>query len=540
MASIFDTIYAHKDYNKVAIYYKKHSITYKCFCNETLRLVTFFKTIGIKKGDIVTLVLPNIPECILSIYALNYIGAKINILHFLSSFNIINSKMDILKSNYVILLDSEYIKNKEFINKSKNNFIFVNPTNYENIFKKIIYRFKIKKPNSKLSNVFNLSDYKKYNIFDTKNNKIDNLDNKETSFYIHSGGTTSDPKIIELSNNAVEFSAINLNKHVTKKDISSVSISLIVPVFHCFGLCTSMHNALGNNASLYVVSKFNTEEIVKAINDNKLNSIIGVYIVFKKLLEAFKKTNCNLDNLNECFMGSDSHNITFITEFNDYLKSKNAKNAILAEGYGLTETAGVVSTNTINNYKLGSVGKPVGTVKVKIIDENNNPLECNKIGEICIAGDTIMNCYYDSEESNQETVLFINNEKYIKSGDLGYINEEGYLFFEGRKKRIYKIAGITIFPVEVENIVQNLKEIVSDASLEFIDNKSEKPYLVLFVVKTCTCNVKTEAEMKDLIFSEIKKNTIKYNWPKDIIFIDSLPRTTLGKVDHKKLISYIS
>ena len=103
MASIFDTIYTHKDSNKVAIYYKKHSITYKCFCNKTLRLVTFFKTIGIKKGDIVTLVLPNIPECILSIYALNYIGAKINISHFLSSFNIINSKMDILKSNYVKL-----------------------------------------------------------------------------------------------------------------------------------------------------------------------------------------------------------------------------------------------------------------------------------------------------------------------------------------------------------------------------------------------------------------------------------------------------
>jgi len=588
----------YKESNDVAIYYKNNCISYKDFYENVLKLVTFFERLGIKKGDVVTLVLPNIPQCIYSIYALNVIGAIINILHPLTKFGNILEKMDILNSKYVILLETLYQDNVNFITDEECDkfFIFVNPVSEDGFLKSFLFHFKYKKPKIcnnvtlfdlfkhcekkeinfnkneiiEIKNIFKedsfendenydfrkdfrnfkLEDFKeKENDKNIKNNEIGNLINglilnnisenkedysqlsKNTSIVIHSGGTTGEPKIIELSNESINNLAKNLNLDIMKEGPKNKSVLTVLPIFHCYGLCVCVHGFLYNHGSLYLMPKFDVDEVINGINNNKINSIIGIPSMFKKIIEHPKFRDCNIKNMHECFMGADMCNLDLIRRFNEFTIGKET-NLLLCEGYGLSETCSVISANTAKNYKIGSVGKPFNAINVKVIDENGNELEHNKIGEIYISGNTLMNRYYKDKKGTEETFTLIDGVKYIKSGDIGYLDKDGFLFIKGRKKRVYKISGVSVYPKDVENIALSFTKYIKEASLEYFG--LPKPHMILYLIKNENNDIKEE-DLVIKISNEIKEKTIKYNWPEKIIFLEEFPKTKLGKIDHNKL-----
>ena len=492
-------------------------------------MANYFVNIGIKKGDIVTLVLPNIPTCVYSIYALNYIGAKISILHFLTRFKEVNDKMDFTGSKYAIIMDSLFQGNNDFIKNSDKTFIFANPLKHDSWYKRLIYYFK--GPSIKKSkNVLKLDEFTKSRI---KIKEFSNLRANEMSFLIHSGGTTDIPKTIELSNNAINNISVNLNVEITDENDKTLAV---LPVFHCFGLCVGIHTFLNIHASIYLMSKFSTKEVIDGINNDKINMIIGIPSMIRKIIEDENFKNCKIENLHECFIGADSLNTALIDEFDKFTDGKDTE-AIICEGYGLTETASVVIVNTQSNYKIGSLGKPTPNVSVKILDEDNNVAKIKEIGEICVAGNTLMNGYFNNPKATEEAFIYINGEKYLRTGDLGYIDKDGFVFFKERKKRVFKISGVSIYPSEIENLVLKFEDIVQEVSLEYISLGNQKPFLALFVVKK---NMeKSESEITELIMDKIKNKTIKYNWPSRIIFLDKLPRTKANKINHNELIASV-
>lgn len=591
--NLFSCFEKYKDSNDIAIYYKNKKISYKDFYENVLKLATFLERVGVKKGDIVTLVLPNIPQCVYSLYAINVIGAVVNILHPLTKFNTILENMDIFNSKYVILLETLYQDNINFF-KDKDcdkYFIFVNPVSEDGFLKSFLFHFKYKKP--KINNNVTLLDlYKHCNPKDLKENNIDdieiknifkedNLENDEnydfrkdfrnfklnfdidniennldnnidnylnsnnysennndytkisnnTSIIIHSGGTTGEPKIIELSDESINNLAENLNLDIMKEGPQGKSVLSVLPIFHCFGLCVGVHGFLYNKGAIYLMSKFNVDEVINGINKNKINSIIGIPSMFKKILEHDKFKSCNIENIHECFMGADASNLDIIRRFNEFAIGKKS-NLLLCEGYGLSETCSVISVNTAKNYKIGSVGKPFSTISVKIIDENCIELGRNKIGEIYIAGNTLMNRYFKDQKSTEEVFTMIDNVKYIKTGDIGYLDKDGFLFIKGRKKRVYKISGVSIYPKDVENIALSFTKYIKEASLEYFG--SPKPHMILYLIKTENNKIDNNELIKK-ITDAIKEKTIKYNWPEKIIFLEEFPKTKLGKIDHNKL-----
>ncbi len=529
MASIFDRVIDYKDSDKVAIYFKKHNITYKKLYKNVLRMSNYFVNIGIKKGDIVTLVLPNIPTCVYALYALNYIGAKVSILHFLTRFKAIVDKMDVLKSKYVILPETLIDGSNDYIVKNDKKFILVNPFKYHSWLKRLVYYFK--KPSIKKSkNIFNLDEFTNTRVELTTFN---NFEKNETSFFIHSGGTTDVPKIVELSNEALEGISINLFNGLSSENNKTLAV---LPIFHCYGLCVGIHSFLSIHASIYLMDKFSPSEVISGINSGKINMIIAIPAMMKKIMEDRHFKKCKIENLGECFVGADSLNTTLIKEFNKLVRFKKT-NAKIYEGYGLTETSSVVIVNTKSNYKLGSFGKPTANIDVIILDDDNNIVKANEIGEICIAGNTLMNGYYNNPEATRDSFINIDGKKYLRTGDIGYIDKEGFVFFKERKKRIFKISGVTIYPREIENLVLKFDNIIKDASLELINDDKGKPSLILFVVKRNSND--DESEIIELIMDKIKKNFIKYNWPGRIVFLDNIPKTAAGKVNHNMLISII-
>lgn len=158
-----------------------------------------------------------------------------------------------------------------------------------------------------------------------------------------------------------------------------------------------------------------------------------------------------------------------------------------------------------------------------------NPKNGNEIGELYISGDTLMNGYYLDEHSTNNVFVNINNKKYVRTGDLGYIDDDGFIFLKGRKKRMFIISGFNIYPQEIEKLVCSINGI-KDASLEMFE--TPKKHLNLYVIKDSE-HVIDESILKQSIIDLLKKKIIKYGMPSKIIFIDQFPKTRVGKIDHK-------
>ena len=166
-----------------------------------------------------------------------------------------------------------------------------------------------------------------------------------------------------------------------------------------------------------------------------------------------------------------------------------------------------------------------------ILDETNNKVSNNVVGEVFINGDTLMNSYLNDLAQTNATLVNIDNKIWVKTGDLGYLDEDGFLFLKGRIKRMFKISGINVYPSEVEKISCQV-EGVFDASLEYIEkSKSLELFIILDKNKTKDIN-----EIKQSIFEKLNYKLLKYSIPKEIIIMDSFPKTKVGKIDHNALV----
>jgi acyl-CoA synthetase (AMP-forming)/AMP-acid ligase II len=190
----------------------------------------------------------------------------------------------------------------------------------------------------------------------------------------------------------------------------------------------------------------------------------------------------------------------------------------------------VCSVNTHEHFRHGSVGKPLTDMSFTVRDEMQNILPAGAVGEVYIAGNTLMNGYRGEAAATNSTLVILEDKLWVRSGDLGYLDEDGYLFLKSRIKRVFKIAGINIYPAEVEKIATDLSEDVYDAALELFD--APMPHLVLFLVRSRESG-RTEEEIRTLLTQQIGEKLTKYCMPQKIVFLDSFPKTKVGKTDHK-------
>lgn len=520
--TLFDSLLKYSDCNHNAIYFENKKISFKELVINVKKMINYLKQSGIKENDVVTIVLPNLPVTVYLFYALNAMGAIQNIVHPLTPFLKVIESMKLTDSKKVILLETVYQDNIEDFKKYNYDFFFANPMYDKSSLMKNLFYLKYKKA-KKQDNIYKVDDFRKYEAL--QDYKITN-ENKD-AIYLHSGGTTGVPKIIALSNDSINNLASKVSG-IIKQPIYGKSMLAVLPSFHGFGLGMGIHSPLYNGAASALMMKFNSTKVIKWINQNKVNLMIGVPLLYQKLLKDEKFKSCKLSNLTHCFIGGDNVLASLLEQFNQVMKENNSF-AMLLEGYGLTETVTVCSVNTKESFKIGSVGKPLNGIEIVILDENQNQLLANKIGEVYVAGDTLMNKYLNDIEATKNTMVNINNKTYIKTGDLGYLDSEGFLFLKGRMKRMFKVSGINVYPSEIEKIATDNKH-VHDAALEYFS--SPKPHMVLFVIKNNKSSLSND-EIKKIILEDLSKKVLKYSMPSKIIFMDEFPKTNVGKIDHK-------
>ena len=262
------------------------------------------------------------------------------------------------------------------------------------------------------------------------------------------------------------------------------------------------------------------------MNKTKFTCICGVPTIYEKLLLEPKFTNNkNLKHLHCCFCGGDSMSQSLEERFNAAMDKAGSK-CRLFQGYGLTEAIAVNCVNTFNAHKSGSLGKAMPEADFKVVDQNNKEVKRGEIGEIIFKSGALMLGYFKDEEGTKNCIV----DGYLHTGDLGYMDEEDFIFFKQRKKRVVKVSGVAVFPSEVEQLIESMPEVKCCAAIHIPDPKLLNAIKVFVVAKYFD-----ETAMKDKILETCRKYLIRWSVPTEIEFRDELPLTMLGKVDFRAL-----
>ncbi len=518
-----------KTYPKnTALYYMGVNISYARLVEDIDAIAGWFASRGIKEGDVVTLCMPNIPQCVVCFYALSKLGAVAHMVHPLAPETQLSEYMDEVGSKMLVLPDIMAKKYPTHL-AGEREVLLCSPAHYLGFVKRAIYGVSVRKETSGLNEYASVSRYE--SAIKHKSDVTEFKDAEATAVYLHSGGTSGKPKTIELSSRSIN--ALTATSHdilgVKKEQLDGISMLAVLPMFHGFGLAMGVHAALVVGGYDVLMPKFKTKETIKLIAKNKIKCMIGVPTLYRALLNRPEFDGEMLKNLLVAFVGGDYVPTQLLADFNERM-AKNGSKALLLEGYGLTETVTVCSVNKLNEHKKGSIGKPILGVTITAFSDGK-PLPPMEIGELCIAGDTLMNAYLNDTEGTKAVFFDYEGTTYVNSGDMGYVDEEGYVFFKSRVKRMAKVSGIPIFPSEIERLCMDTVDEVREACAAAVPDEKLGNAIVLFV----TLNAQAE-DIESKLCDLIEDKLSVYARPRKVVIVDAFPQTLVGKIDVNKLV----
>ncbi len=411
-----------------AINYFGVKTTYKELLDKIDVCARALRSQGVRKGDCVTICMPNTPEAVIALYATNKIGAIANMLHPLSSEEEIKFTLKATKSVVLITINITFDKIKNIIDDIDNIYKVVVVSPKESMPPLLGLGYMLTKEMSlnitKDDEFFtNWSDFYNHG-YKYKGTILAHRGKDDTALYLHSGGTTGSPKHIMISNGNVNLvmKQIPIILDLGEKD----TILGILPMFHCFGLVACMLGFLCCGSTVALIPQFDAKRFDKLIRKYKPTIIGGVPTLFQALMTNPYMINVDMSFVRYVVSGGDTLSPEKNEQVNKFLE-EHGSSAHIIQGYGLTESTGGSCIGGLGSDKLGSVGIPLAGNVFKILDPNTMEEKATgEIGEICITGDCVMQGYLDNEEETNNVVrLHEDGKRWIHTGDLGYMDSDG-------------------------------------------------------------------------------------------------------------------
>ena len=348
------------------------------------------------------------------------------------------------------------------------------------------------------------------------------------ALYMHSSGTTGKSKTVRLSACAVNAVAFHQYAVDVAHDYGESYSLCVLPCFHAFGLGASMHYCLCNNYPPIIMSKFDAVKANDYIRRYRVQYISGVPNMFHKMYEAENFDNEGLKNLTVLYSGGDIVSESFVEQFNAALLKRGSIGKLF-RGWGLTEMSAVCSTNNHLRCKAHSVGPLLNGLEVCVLDEDGHKLPTGEQGEITLTGEMLMNGYLPTEDDDSDGFWYDEDGKpWVRTGDMGIVDEDGFLFFTGRKKRIIMISGYNIYPYSIEQTINALPEVNESCAVQGYNEKG-RPLVKLCVVKADPAA--DEDALRDYLFDYCQRHLNGFAVPRKIEFREFLPRTKMDKID---------
>lgn len=531
---------ATKHPNAIAIDYMNVKISYSNLYKDVIRYANILKSYKISKGDRITICLPNIPQAVILFYAVLCIGAQANMIHPLSSGNEIEYCVNLSKSKLLFVFDAFANKVTQINCPTLQKIVYTGASETLPLYMRAAFyisqgkNINPPKESNKICSLklFSLKASIKKDI-ESKNIQDKTVKNIDTAAILYSGGTTGTQKGIMLSHLNFNALATQTAKNGTDHIEIGDKMLAVLPMFHGFGLGVCIHTAIMYGMSIILVPRFNADSFAKLLLKKKPSFIAGVPTLYEALLRNDRLKNVDFSKAKGVFAGGDTLPYDVKIRFDEELKKHNSK-VLLREGFGLTECVTASALTPASAYKKGSVGIPYSDTFYKIIEpETENELPYGEDGEICISGPTVMNGYLDNPS---ETAKVLKKHKdgriWLHTGDIGFMDEEGFIYFKSRLKRMIKCSGYSVYPSQTEEIINGHEAVSLSCVIGVHDDYKMNKLKAFIVLKD---GFEPNEEMKKSIEQYCRKNIATYALPKEFEFRDNLPLTKVGKVAYTVL-----
>lgn len=527
---------AHAYPNNIAFTFMGRSTTYRRMVQEVERCAKSLKVLGIRPGDKVTIAMPNCPQAIFMFYAVNLVGGIANMIHPLSAEKEIEFYLNASESVTAITLDQFYDKFEHIRQNTKIGNIIIASVKDE-LSRPIRAGYmltegrKIQKipEDAPVIRWREFMDMARYCFY--KNYRVERRAG-DPAVILYSGGTTGTTKGIVLTNgnfNALAQQIIATNPMFRPGD----KMLAAMPLFHGFGLGVCIHSMLANGGRCILIPRFTAKSYAKQIVKYHCNFIAGVPTLYEALLRLPSMEGADLSSLKGVFSGGDSLSIELKKKFDKFLYDHKAVVQV-REGYGTTETVTACCLTPTHIYKEGSIGLPFPDTYIKIVKPGTDEeLPYGQEGEILLAGPTVMQGYMNQPEETAQTLRRHDDGlTWVYTGDLGTMDEQGFIYFRGRAKRMIISSGYNVYPSQIENTLDANENVQMSCVIGVPDAYKMQKVKAFVMLKP---GVPATDETRQELLAYCRKHVAKYAMPYDIEFREELPKTLVGKVAYRVL-----
>ncbi|MBO9130577.1 AMP-binding protein [Bacillus sp. 165] len=513
--------------NKIAIHFLGKDITFQEVYSQALQFANYLRSLGIEKGDRVAIMLPNCPQGVIGYYGTLLAGAIVVQTNPLYTERELQYQLQDSGAKIILCLDLVYPKVTTV--KSSTNLQHVIVTSIKDFLpfpKNLLYPFVQKKQTKMIIKVQETEDIRLFkNILKTasKEELEMSFDPKEDLALLqYTGGTTGFPKGVMLTHeNLVSNTVMGIHWLYNCEKGGEVLLG-VLPFFHVYGMTTVMNISIMQGYKMVLIPKFDVLEMLKAIKKHHVTLFPGAPTMYIGLLNHPALEKYDISSVRACLSGSAPLPVEVQEQF------EKATGGKLVEGYGLTESSPVTHSNFLWSRRVaGSIGVPWPDTVARVVSlETGEPVEHKEIGEIIVKGPQVMKGYWNKPE---ETAAVL-KDGWLYTGDMGYMDEEGFFYIVDRKKDMIVASGFNVYPREVEEVLyenENVQEAVVVGVPDPYRGETVKAYIVLKEGAECT-----EEELNQFT----RKYLAAYKVPRVYEFRKELPKTTIGKILRRVLV----
>lgn len=509
---------------KTALTFEGFRITYSQLNQMVDRFAACLHNFGVRKGDAVAILLPNVIPCVAAYYAVLRIGAIAVMNNPLYSDRELEHQFN--DSGAKVLVTIDLLGNRMIDLRPRTGIkqiVYTSIGEYLPFPKNWLFPLVAKKKGlaADVKTADDVYRWKPLLAQTSPNAPKADLSFHDTAMYQYTGGTTGVSKGVILTHSNLSKQTQQISAWFPGLDENEISLAAL-PFFHVFGLSTSMNLSIYKGWDNVLVPKPQAPQLLEAITKFKVTFAAMVPTMYIGILQEPDADKADLTSIKGCFSGSAPLPVEVIKEF------ERRTGAVIVEGFGLTETSPVTHINPFDGKrKVGSIGIPVSDTVCRIVDINDGKTDVpvGQSGELLIKGPQVMNGYWQKPEATAETLT----DGWLHTGDIATMDEDGYFYIVDRKKDMIISGGYNIYPRDIEEVFFEHPKVVEATAIGVPHQKRGETAKVFVVLKPGESA--TQEEM--IAFCEGK--LAKYKWPTEVEFRNELPKTNVGKVLKKEL-----
>ncbi|MCA1021843.1 long-chain-fatty-acid--CoA ligase [Halobacillus litoralis] len=513
---------------KKALYFMGKELSYKEVYDQSLAVASYLQQLGVEKGDRVSIMLPNCPQSVVAYYGVLLAGGIVVQTNPLYMERELEYQMKDSGAKVIICLDILYPKAANVKPETDLEHIIVTGIkDYLPFPKNKIYPFIQKRQYQVLVKPEQSTDTHlwthllKESTREVKPVEVDPLE--DLALLQYTGGTTGFPKGVMLTHYNLIVNTQMAKKWLYKCRDGEERVLAILPFFHVYGMTSVMNLSVMMGNKMILMPKFDAEAVLKVIEKQRPTLFPGAPTIYIALLNHPNLKKYDLSSIEACISGSAPLPVEVQEQFEKITGGR------LVEGYGLTETSPTTHSNLIWGHRIsGSIGIPWPDTDSKIFKmDADEEADYGEIGEIVVKGPQVMKGYWNRPE---ETAQVLSEDGWFRTGDMGYMNEDGYFYIVDRKKDMIIAGGYNIYPREVEEVLYEHSE-VQEAVVVGVPDPYRGETVKAFIVRKQGSDI-TEDELNEFC----RKHMASFKAPRLYEFREELPKTAVGKILRRQLV----